>query len=357
MDDKIDSQSGVRKILEYAIANKASDIHLKFALPPVIRVDGKLRAVEGEQPLTVEDCERYSKNLLNADQYSKLMKDKELDFSFSIDGTRFRTNMFFEKNNVSVVLRLISSQIKSFNELGLPPILEKFTLTNQGLVIITGPTSHSKSTTLAAMIDYINKNRNTHVITVEDPIEYTFKNEKSIISQREVGTDTLSFDNALRASFREDPDIIMVGEMRDLESVESALTLAETGHLVLTTLHTNSAAQTANRIIDMFPPHQQAQIRSQLASVIVGVVSQRLIPKISGGRIDGCEIMIVNNAVRTVIRDNKTYQLDNIIQTSASEGMISLDKVLAEYVNKGDITLDDALMWAMDQKAFKMMVY
>lgn len=357
MEDKIETQPGIRKFLEYAIANKASDIHLKFNVPPIIRVDGKLRAIEGEQPMTGEDCEKYIKNLLNSDQLEKLNKNKELDFSFSFDHTRFRTNVFFEKNNISASLRLISSEIKNFTQLGLPPILEKFTLTNQGLVIITGPTGHGKSTTLAAMIDYINKNRSMHIITVEDPMEYTFSNEKSIISQREVGSDTLSFTDALRASFREDPDVIMVGEMRDLESVESALTLAETGHLVLTTLHTNSSSQTANRIIDMFPPHQQPQIRSQLASVIVGVVSQRLIPKVSGGRIIACEIMIANNAVRNVIRDNKTHQLDNIIQTSAAEGMISLDKVLAEYVNKGDITLDDALMWAMDQKAFKMMVY
>lgn len=357
MEDKIESQPSVKRILEYAIERHASDIHLKFGLPPVIRVDGKLHVVEGYQPLTAEDCQRYSKNLLNAEQDAKLMKEKELDFSFSIDGTRFRTNVFFEKNNVSVALRLINSKVKTFSELGLPPILEKFTLSNQGLVIITGPTGHGKSTTLAAMVDYINKNRSAHIITIEDPLEYTFQSQKCIITQREVGTDTLSFDNALRSSFREDPDVIMVGEMRDLESVESALSLAETGHLVLTTLHTNSAAQTANRIIDMFPPHQQAQIKSQLANVIVGVVSQRLIPKVSGGRIAACEIMIANNAVRTTIRDSKTYQLDNIIQTSAAEGMISLDKVLAEYVNKGDITLDDALMWAMDQKAFKMMVY
>jgi twitching motility protein PilT len=350
-------QTGIRKILNYAISKNSSDIHIKVGVPPIVRVDGRLKPVENEEVLDVEKCELYIKNLLNAEQYKRLQRDKELDFSFSFDGTRFRTNIYYDRSNVNASLRLISQEIKTFNDLGLPPILERFTLSSQGLVIVTGPTGHGKSTTMASMIDYINTNRSSHIITIEDPIEYTFKHKKSIISQREVGNDTKSFSTALRSSFREDPDVIMVGEMRDLETIEAALTLAETGHLVLTTLHTNSSSQTADRIIDVFPPHQQAQVRSQLASVIIGVVSQRLIPKINGGRIVACEIMMVTNAVRSVIRDGKTHQLNNIIQTSASDGMISLDKVLAEYVNKGDITLDDALMWAMDQKAFKMMIY
>lgn len=349
--------TGISKILHYAIDKKASDIHLKFDVPPIIRVDGKLSMVQGEDVLDKDKCEEYVKSLLNKEQYDRLVKDKELDFSFSINGTRFRTNVFYEKGVLSAALRLINSEIRDFRELGLPPIMEKFALASQGLVIIAGPTGHGKSTTLASMINYINEHKNDHIITIEDPIEYSFKNKKSIITQREVGNDTHSFAKALRSSFREDPNIIMVGEMRDLETIESALTLAETGHLVFTTLHTNSASQTANRIIDVFPPHQQSQIRSQLASVILGVVSQRLIPKVSGGRIVACEIMIANHAVRNIIRDGKTHQLDNIIATSASEGMISLDKVLAEMVNKGDITLDDALTWALDQKSFKMMVY
>lgn len=354
---EVQTQSGVKKFLNYAIKKGASDIHIKVGVPPIVRIDGRLKSVENENSLNSEECESYIKNLLNQEQYKRFQTKRELDFSFSFDDTRFRTNIYYERNNINASLRLIPSQIKTFNELGLPPILEKFTLTSQGLVIVTGPTGHGKSTTLAAMIDYINTHRSVHIITIEDPIEYTFEHKKGIISQREVGTDTRSFSSALRSSFREDPDVIMVGEMRDLETIDSALTLAETGHLVLTTLHTNSASLTADRIIDVFPPHQQTQIRSQLASVIVGVISQRLIPKVSGGRIVACEIMVANNAVKSIIRDGKTHQLNNTIQTSASEGMISLDKVLAEYVNKGDITLDDALTWAMDQKAFKMMVY
>ncbi len=351
------SQTGVKKFLNYAIGKGASDIHIKTNVPPIVRIDGRLRPIENEKPLSREECELYIKNLLNSEQYKKLQEKKELDFSFSFDNTRFRTNVYFERSRMNASLRLIPAEIRTFNQLGLPPILEKFTLSGQGLVIVTGPTGHGKSTTMAAMIDYINTNRSTHIITIEDPIEYTFKNKKGIVSQREIGNDTHSFSDALKSSFREDPDVIMVGEMRDLETVDSALTLAETGHLVLTTLHTNSASQTADRIIDVFPPHQQMQIRSQLASVIVGVVSQRLIPRVDGGRVVACEIMVANNAVKSIIRDGKTHQLDNTIQTSASEGMISLDKVLAEYVNKGDITLDDALTWAMDQRAFKMMVY
>lgn len=349
--------SGIKKILNYAIEKGASDIHIKNNAPAIVRIDGKLRPVEGEKVLDDESSKTYIKSLLNKEQYDRLEKEKEIDFSFSFDHTRFRTNVYYEKSNISAALRLIAAEIKDYKELGLPPILERFTLSSQGLVIITGPTGHGKSTTLASMVNYINKQKNKHIITIEDPIEYNFKNIKSIVSQREVGNDTYSFAKALRSSFREDPDVIMVGEMRDIETIESALTLAETGHLVLTTLHTNSASQTADRIIDVFPPHQQSQIRSQLASVIQGVVSQRLIPKISGGRIVACEIMIANHAIRNIIREGKTHQLDNIISTSASEGMIGLDKVLAEYVNKGDISLDDALTWAIDQKTFKMMVY
>lgn len=349
--------SGIKKFLEYAINNKASDIHLNVGVPPIIRIDGKLRPIEGEQAVTEEQNENYICNLLNKDQIDRLKKEKEIDFSFSYDGHRMRANVYYEKNAVSASLRLINSKVKTFDELGLPPILEKFTLASQGLVIVTGPTGHGKSTTLAAMIDYINKNRNAHVLTIEDPIEYIFPHNRSMMTQREVGSDTHSFADALRASFREDPDVIMVGEMRDHEAIEAALTLAETGHLVLTTLHTNSASQTANRIVDAFPPHQQDQIRAQLADVLVGVVSQRLVPKISGGRLVACEIMISNNAIKSLIRDGKTHQIDNIIKTSALEGMVGLDKVLGEYVNKGEITLEDALTWALDPKTLKMMVY
>lgn len=349
--------SGVKKFLQYAIDKGASDLHLMAGTAPMIRIDGKLLAIEKEQELSAEVCEDYVDNLLNSEQQTRLKSQKELDFSFSFDATRFRVNVYYQKGSIAAALRLIPSKIRNFTELGLPPILEKLTIASQGLAIISGPTGHGKSSTLAAMIKYINETRNAHIITIEDPIEYLFANQKCIITQREVGNDTRSFASALRSSFREDPDVILIGEMRDLETIETALTLAETGHLVLTTLHTNSSSQTTDRIIDVFPAHQQSQIRSQLASVILGVVSQRLIPKVNGGRVVACEIMLANNAVRNIIREGKTHQLNNIIQTSASEGMISLDKVLAEYVNKGDISVDDALTWTMDPKAFKMMIY
>lgn len=347
----------MNKLLNYAIQQKASDLHLTVGVPPMIRIDGKLLAVPGEPVLTAGIAEKLINGLMKSDQKQALETKKDLDFSFSFDKTRFRTNVYWQKGSLSTALRLIPSEIPTLEKLGLPPILEKFTQPSQGFVIITGPTGHGKSTTLASLIEIINQNRAEHIITIEDPIEYVFEHKKSIVCQREINSDAVSFGRALRSALREDPNIVLVGEMRDLESIEAALTLAETGHLVFTTLHTNSASQTADRIIDVFPPHQQMQIRMQLANVILGVVSQRLLPRISGGRIAACEIMIADNAVRSLIREGKSHQLPNVIQTSASEGMISLDKVLSELVNKGEITLDDALAWSLDPKSFKMMVY
>jgi twitching motility protein PilT len=349
--------ASMKKYLDAAIVKNASDLHLTVGVPPTLRIDGMLGPIDKETALTPDICEKLCKSIMTQEQVSKIATRKEIDFSFGYQQTRFRTNVYFQKSNWAASLRLISRKIKTIAELGLPPILEKFTSVSQGLVIITGPTGHGKSTTLAALIDHINTNRSEHVITIEDPIEYVFEHKKSIVDQRELGGDTNSFARALRSALREDPNVVLVGEMRDLETIEAALTIAETGHLVFTTLHTNSAAQTTDRIVDVFPPHQQQQVRLQLANVILGVVSQRLLPKISGGRIVGCEIMIANSAVRNLIREAKTHQLPNIIQTSASEGMISLDKVLAEMVSKGEISIDVALTWVMDPKAFKMMVY
>ena len=344
-------------LLDQAIEKKASDLHLTVGIPPMLRIDGNLIAVAGQPPLTGEIAMQIIQSFMTEDQKERLKVRKELDFSFGYQNMRFRTNVYFQKGHIDCSLRLIPKLIKNFNELGLPPLLEKFTSANQGFVVITGPTGHGKSTTLAAMINHINHTRSEHIVTIEDPIEYVFEHDKSIISQREVGTDTNSFARALRSSLREDPNVILIGEMRDLETIEAALTLSETGHLVFATLHTNSAAQTADRIIDVFPPHQQQQVSMQLANVLLGVVSQRFIPKIQGGRVVACEIMVANSAVRNTIRERKTHQLNNIIQTSASEGMIAMDKVLAELVSKGDITIDNALTWALDPKAFKMMVY
>lgn len=347
----------IERLLAAAIEYKASDLHLVVDFSPILRIDGKLMVVPNESALDPESCKELISNLMTPQQLARLKENRELDFSFGYQKTRFRANAYFQKGILQVSLRLIPSQIPTLEQLGLPPILEKFINFSQGFVIIAGPTGHGKSTTLAALIDSINKTRSEHIITIEDPIEYVFEHKKSIISQREVGSDTLAFSRALKSALREDPNILLVGEMRDLETIEAALTLAETGHLVFTTLHTNSAAQTADRIIDVFPPHQQQQVKAQLANVLLGVVSQRLIPRTSGGRVVACEIMIANHAIKNLIREGKTHQIPSIIQTSAGEGMIGLDKVLAELVSKGEITLDDALTWSLDPKELKMKIY
>lgn len=347
----------MKGLLDIAISKNASDLHITVGLPAMIRIDGKLLVAGDDTPITAETAERLLMSITTPEQAERLNQRRELDFSFGYQKTRFRTNAFYERGSLGAALRLIPMAIKTMEELGVPPILERFTEPSQGFVIITGPTGHGKSTTLASLIQSINKKRAEHIITIEDPIEYVFEHDKSIIVQREVGSDTNSFSRALRSALREDPNVVLVGEMRDLETIEAALTLAETGHLVFTTLHTNSAAQTADRIIDVFPPHQQQQVRMQLANVLLGVVSQRLLPRVQGGRVLATEIMMANSAVRNTIREGKTHQLPNIIQTSAAEGMIALDKVLAELVSRGEITIDTALAWAIDPKAFKMMVY
>lgn len=351
------TKEDLNKFLDAAISAKASDLHLIADKAPLIRVDGKLLTIPEAPSLSSADIEILLSGILSNNHRDKLTHHRDTDFSFGYDAMRFRANAFYQKGTVAASFRLIKSQIPSITELGLPPVVERFITPSQGFVIVTGPTGHGKSTSLAAMIKQINDTRKEHIITIEDPIEYIFEHNQSIVAQREVGEDAESFASGLRAALREDPNVVLVGEMRDLETIEAALTMAETGHLVFTTLHTNSAAQTPDRIIDVFPPHQQQQVRMQLANVLLGVISQRLIPRVSGGRILASEIMIANSAVRSLIRDVKTHQLNNIIQTSAGEGMIALDKVLAEMVTRGEITLDDALVWAQDQKSFKMMLY
>ncbi len=347
----------MKSLLDLAVEKNASDLHITVGTPPILRVDGHLLPLTDQGVLTSETAERLLSSIMTPEQLERLQQRRELDFSFGYQKMRFRTNAFYQKGNIGAALRLIPVAIKTMEQLGVPPILERFAEPSQGFVIITGPTGHGKSTTLAALVEHINATRAEHIITIEDPIEYVFEHKKSIVVQREVGVDTNSFSRALRSALREDPNVVLVGEMRDLETIEAALTLAETGHLVFTTLHTNSASQTADRIIDVFPPHQQMQVRMQLANVLLGVVSQRLLPKVQGGRVLATEIMVANSAVRNTIREGKTHQLPNIIQTSASEGMIALDKVLAELVSRGEITIDTALSWAIDPKAFKMMVY
>jgi len=354
---KGDKKTELIRLLEATIQNKASDLHLVSGVPPTLRVDGNLTQLDYDN-LTAAETEGFAEVLASTEQLSNLKQHQtEIDLAFPYKEFRFRVNIYYARGEMSVSLRALSNAIPKLAELGVPTIVETLIGFKQGLLVVTGPTGHGKSTTLASIVDLINTSRGGHIITVEDPVEYVFEHKKALISQRQVGMDTPSFGDALKSALREDPDVVLVGEMRDLESVEAVMTLAETGHLVLTTLHTNSASQTADRIIDVFPEHQQAQIRAQLSSVLLGIVSQRLLPRVKGGRVLATEVMVANPAVRSTIRDGKTHQLPNIIQTSSSEGMISLDKVLADLVNNGEITLDDAINWAQDAKELKMLIY
>lgn len=339
----------IEVLLEEVVKKKASDLHLQVGLPPIVRIDGKLTPVMGVDALSDEAVETLVFAILDEDQKQILLKDKEFDFSFAFgDMGRFRVNAYHERGNMAASLRLITNELQSVEQLGLPPIVNKFCEYPRGLVLVTGPTGSGKSTTLAAMINKINQERSTHIITIEDPIEYTHKSHKSVIVQREVHYDTYSFSAALRSSLRQDPDVVLIGEMRDLETIASAITIAETGHLVFATLHTNSAAQSIDRMIDVFPPHQQPQIRAQLSNILAAIVSQRLIPAIGGGRIAAAEIMVATPAVRNIIREGKTHQLDAVIQTGAEFGMQSMDKTLVSLIHAGTITYDEARNFAID---------
>ncbi|HSX32242.1 MAG TPA: type IV pilus twitching motility protein PilT [Candidatus Saccharimonadales bacterium] len=342
-------QPRIEILLEEVVKKKASDLHLQVGLPPMLRVDGILTPVSGADVLSDEAVETLIFAILDEDQKQILLKDKEFDFSFAFgDLGRFRVNAFHERGNLAAALRLITNEIMTIEQLGLPPIVNKFADYPRGLVLVTGPTGSGKSTTLAAMIHKINHERAEHIITIEDPIEYTHRSKKSVIVQREVHYDTYSFSAALRSALREDPDVVLIGEMRDLETIASAITIAETGHLVFATLHTNSAAQSIDRMIDVFPPHQQPQIRSQLSNILMSIVSQRLIPQIGGGRIASAEILVATPAVRNIIREGKTHQLEAVIQTGAEFGMQSMDKTLVNLIHNGTISYDDARMVAVD---------
>jgi twitching motility protein PilT len=336
-------------LLEEVIKKKASDLHLQVGLPPMLRVDGSLVAVSGSEVLTEETVESLVFAILDDDQKQILLKDKEFDFSFAFgDLGRFRVNAFHERGNMAAALRLIPNEILTVNQLGLPEVINKFADYPRGLVLVTGPTGSGKSTTLAALVDKINSERPCHIITIEDPVEFTHKSKKAVLVQREVHYDTFSFSAALRSSLRQDPDVVLIGEMRDLETIASAITIAETGHLVFATLHTNSAAQSIDRMIDVFPPHQQPQIRSQLSNILMAICSQRLIPSIGGGRTVAAEILVATPAVRNIIREGKTHQLDAVIQTGAEYGMQSMDKTLVALVHAGTISYDEARQFAVD---------
>jgi twitching motility protein PilT len=342
-------QPRIELLLEEVIKKKASDLHLQVSLPPMLRIDGALIPVSGAQPLTEETIETLIFAILEEDQKQILLKDKEFDFSFAFgDLGRFRVNAFHERGNLAAALRLIPTEILTIEQLGLPPIVNKFADYPRGLVLVTGPTGSGKSTSLAALINKINHERATHIVTIEDPIEYTHKSIKSVVVQREVHYDTYSFSAALRSSLRQDPDVVLIGEMRDLETISAAITIAETGHLVFATLHTNSASQSIDRMVDVFPPHQQPQIRSQLANILMAICSQRLVPSIGGGRVAAAEILIATPAVRNIIREGKSHQLEAVIQTGAEFGMQSMDKTLVNLIHNGTITYDEARTFAVD---------
>lgn len=342
-------QPRIEILLEEVIKKKASDLHLQVGLPPMLRVDGSLVAVTGADVLTDEVVETLIFAILDEDQKQILLKDKEFDFSFSFgDLGRFRVNAFHERGNLAAALRLIPTDILTVEQLGLPEIFTKFSDYPRGLVLVTGPTGSGKSTSLASLINKINTEQAKHIVTIEDPIEYTHTSKKSVIVQREVHYDTYSFSAALRSALRQDPDVVLIGEMRDLETIASAITIAETGHLVFATLHTNSAAQSIDRMIDVFPPHQQPQIRSQLSNILVAICSQRLVPRIGGGRVVAAEILVGTSAVRNIIREGKTHQLDAVIQTGAEYGMQSMDKHLVKLIHEGTITYEEARQVAID---------
>ncbi len=319
----------IKTLFKTALNKKASDLHLVVGLPPILRIDGVLVNIENEKPLTNSDLEQMAFSIISQEQKEKIITSRELDFGFEADDkSRFRVNLYYEKNNIGLVARVINEKMPTLEDISIPEITYDLLNLNQGLILITGPTGCGKSTTLAAMINYINSNRSCSIVTLEDPIEYLFQPIKSIVVQRQLGSDMLSFANGLKHILRQDPNVIMVGEMRDLETVATTITLAETGHLVLATLHTYSAAQTIDRIIDIFPPHQQNQIRMQLSMTLAAVISQRLLPMIKGGRVAAREIMLNTAAVANLIRENKIAQLKTVIETSSKEGMISLDQEL-----------------------------
>lgn len=337
----------IQELLETTNKRGASDLHLVVGNKPILRVDGELVPLIDKEVLTPEETERLVFTTLAPEQKELFLANKELDFSFATPQARFRINVYFQQGAMAAAFRLIPFKIRTVDELNLPPICHTFGSLRQGFILITGPTGHGKSTTLAAIINEINQNRACHIITIEDPIEYVYPPGKSIISQREMHLDTHSWEVALRSCLREDPDVVLVGEMRDYETISAALTIAETGHLVFATLHTNSAAQTVDRIVDVFPEHSKSQVRMQLSGTLEGIFSERLLPAVEGGRIPACEILIATPAVRTTIREGKTHLIDNIIQTSGELGMISLEGTLARLVKSGKIKLAVAENFAL----------
>lgn len=343
----------IHELLNLTVKNKASDLHLLVGIPPSFRIDGVLRPLGTYPALRPEDLETMVYALLTPEQKELLLANKELDFSFGFgtngasESGRFRINAYFQKGYLSAALRFLAPNVRTIEDLNLPKVCHEFARLKQGFVLVTGPSGHGKSSTLAAILNEINLKRAAHILTIEDPIEYVYPKGNSIISQREMGTDTHSWDLALRSALREDPDVVLIGEMRDPDTMQAAITLAETGHLVFSTLHTNSAAQSIDRVVDAFPADQRPQIRIQLAATLRGVVSQRLLPRIGGGRIPAVEILLGTPAVASNIRDGKSHLIDSVIQTSKESGMVTIDESLAGLVRNGLITLDDAKAYSL----------
>lgn len=354
----VNIEQKVKNMLRLVAQQGASDLHLVVGRYPTYRIDGKLYPLTQEAILTPAMLRDICSTVLTDEMKKKFENDKQVDFSYNFeDKARFRVNAFYQQGYVSVAFRLIPHNIRTLEELNVPDTLYDFTKISQGLVLVVGPVGHGKSTTLAALINEINHNQEKHILTIEDPIEYVYEQDRSIINQREVYQDATSFPAALKSMFREDANVVLIGEMRDLDTISTTLTAAETGHLIFGTLHTNSAAQTIDRIIDVFPAHQQNQVRSQLANVLIAIVSQRLIPCIDEGRVPAVEVMIKNHAIESLIREGKTHQLANVIETGSGEGMTSMDRALVDLVRKGKISVESALEYSSDPKNFQYILH
>lgn len=349
----------IKNLFKIAAEKKASDLHLLVGQPPILRIDGVLVTVDSvwsdktfAASLSATDLTAVVDLLLNKDQKNRLLQEKDLDCSYEIIGVRFRVNISYEKNNLCVVARVIEEKKPTLDELKMPELIKELLNAPQGLILVTGPTGCGKSTTLAAMINYINSTRSCHIVTLEDPIEYVFASDKSLVAQRQLGSDMTSFASGLKHVLRQDPNVIMVGEMRDLETISAAITLAETGHLVLATLHTYNAVQTIDRIIDIFPPHQQTQVKSQLSMLLTAIISQRLLPRVSGGRVAARELLIRNSAVANLIRENKISQLKSVMEMNSKNGMSTLDSHLKELYKAGEITKETLSIYLEDDPTF-----
>lgn len=349
----MDYNKFIDEILTSLIHEDGSDLHLGAGRKPAVRINGQLVFLSNKEILKMEDMTGILEILIGTEKLNKFLEEKEIDFSYAFKGvTHLRGNAFFQRGGICIALRLVP-KAKSFEELSLPNILKEFAMKKQGFFLVVGPVGQGKSTTLSTMINYINKESTTHIITIEDPIEYVYSQDRSIIDQREIGLDSKDFPQALKAAFREDVNVILIGEMRSVETISAAVTAAETGHLVFSTLHTNNAPQTIDRIIDSFPANQQDQIRLQLASSLVGILSQRLVPRITGGRIPAFELLINNNAVANLIREKRTHEINTVIETSSEQGMIDMNRYLVELVAKGEITLESAYQYSFNPKALE----